>query len=70
MFGPHEFQSQTMKKLSKKHAGLRVGQFCFNELYACHPTLANEIRATSADPFYNDSNIDMFWAMVFNNWQI
>lgn len=70
MFCPADFQKQTLKKLKGKHASIRVGQFYFNELYAHNPALADEIRATSADPFYNNSNIDMFWAMVYNNWQI
>lgn len=70
MFGPADFQQQTLKKMKNKHPSIRVGQFYFNELYVHHPALADEIRATSADPFYNDSNIVMFWAMVYNNWQI
>ena len=71
MFGPADFQKQTLKKLASKPAHIRVGQFYFNELSACHPSLAEEIRGCShSDPYYNDRNIDSFWNMVYNNWQI
>ena len=38
----------------------RKGQAYFNYLYQLHPDVANEIRETEYDPFYNDSRIDKF----------
>ena len=38
----------------------REGQAYFNYLYQLHPNVANEIRETEYDPFYNDSRIDKF----------
>ena len=38
----------------------RKGQAYFNYLYQLHPDVANEIRETEYDPFYNDSQIEKF----------
>lgn len=40
--------------------GLRKGQVIFNELNAFNPQLANLIRGTSEDPFYQDNRIPDF----------
>ena len=39
---------------------LRKGQAYFNYLYQLHPDVADEIRGTEFDPFYNDSRIEKF----------
>ena len=39
---------------------LRTGQVAFNSLYAADPDLANQIRGTDADPFYDDSRLELF----------
>ena len=38
----------------------RKGQAYFNYLYQLHPDVADEIRETEYDPFYNDSRIEKF----------
>lgn len=42
----------------------RRGQCYFNVLYRLDPDCANAIRATTADPFYEDDNIPQFLAAL------
>lgn len=42
----------------------RRGQTYFNELYQLNPKLADFVRGTEADPFYQDSHIPSFLTMV------
>ena len=39
---------------------LRKGQIAFNELYKTDPEIADKIRGTLSDPFYNDSRLPLF----------
>jgi hypothetical protein len=39
---------------------LREGQCLFNTLYQLYPELADSLRGTEFDPFYNDKIIDKF----------
>ncbi len=68
-----ELLNQTPTKLTKQQvdslkekvensnsAFLRKGQMYFNELYEMNPQLADSIRSSSCDPFYDDSRIDKF----------
>lgn len=41
-------------KATAKRNHWRLGQALFNDLFALHPLIANEIRATPLDPFYSD----------------
>jgi hypothetical protein len=43
---------------------MREGQLAFNLLYARNPALADRIRGTSLDPFYDDSRLSKFRAAV------
>lgn len=43
---------------------MRHGQAYFNALYEVNPTIANEIRGTFIDPFYNDSRIERFMNVI------
>jgi hypothetical protein len=43
---------------------IRAGQKAFNDLYANDPALADAIRGTEADPFYDDSRLTIFWDRV------
>jgi hypothetical protein len=45
---------------NSKDTFLRKGQMYFNELYNMNPQLADSIRSSSCDPFYDDSRIDKF----------
>lgn len=51
-------------ELLKYEPYLRYGQAFFNALLRLHPELAEEIRATSIDPFHNNSNIPKAMAYV------
>lgn len=39
----------------------RRGQAWFNALHELRPDLANEIRGTDIDPFYNDNKLPDAW---------
>ena len=41
-----------------KHEDYRWGQAFFNALYMLFPDVANSIRATDKDPFYNNDKVD------------
>lgn len=44
----------------------RFGQACFNALYEIAPEIANEIRTTGADPFYDDTRVPDFLLAIEN----
>lgn len=46
----------------------RLGQAAFNFLYEIRPDLADAVRATEFDPFYNDSKLDKFHQRVQELW--
>jgi hypothetical protein len=48
---------------------LRFGQTCFNVLYELDPDLADSIRATDLDPFYDDNKVPAFLERLSNEWQ-
>jgi hypothetical protein len=50
-------------------AGLRLGQVLFNQLYNENTAVANEIRGTEFDPFYQDVRIDSFLERVDQVWE-
>jgi hypothetical protein len=50
--------------MTENHDTQRAGQRAFNELYATDPEIANMIRSTNADPFYNDKKLELFRARV------
>jgi hypothetical protein len=43
---------------------LRAGQQAFNDLYDRDPRIANAIRGTDDDPFYDDRRLPAFHARV------
>ena len=45
----------------REHPEWRRGQALFNALYELHPHAADRLRATPADPFYDDQRIPAFW---------
>lgn len=49
--------------------GLRLGQVLFNELYGFNTAVANEIRGTEFDPFYQDVRIDSFLERADQLWE-
>jgi hypothetical protein len=42
----------------------RAGQAAFNALHTFRPDLADAIRGTGCDPFYDDLNLRDFWHYV------
>lgn len=43
---------------------LREGQKAFNLLYKYYPEIAEKIRSTDSDPFYDDSKLPLFYQEV------
>lgn len=56
-------QFKTVKSLAEemriKEPHLRKGQAFFNALHFLHPVIADKIRATGFDPFYDDQKLDV-----------
>ena len=50
------------------HGQQRKGQYAFNTLYSYRPDLANMIRGTSIDPFYNDEILPYFLKHLEKTW--
>lgn len=57
---------QSLIGLRPKH--MRVGQYFFSMLWHIDSSTAEKITNTSADPFYNESNLDEFWTVLNNIW--
>lgn len=51
-------------KMIVKYPQFRIGQSFFNSLYELHPQIADEVRATEYDPFYNDDKIHKCIAFI------
>lgn len=51
-----------------KNPEWRKGQAYFNSLYDFDPKLADEIRGTELDPFYNDQIITKFLEYILERW--
>ncbi|MFA6094175.1 MAG: hypothetical protein WC986_14650 [Elusimicrobiota bacterium] len=58
---------QAFAAIRPSHAW-RKGQTAFNALWEKRPDLADKIRATAADPFYDDSKLPTFWTEVQKHW--
>lgn len=52
------------------HGELRLGQHMFNELYLLNTAIANQIRGSIVDPFYNDDKIPAFLERVDELWML
>lgn len=57
------WQADTFKRYNQQ-TEQRLGQFFFNELYKSKPNLANKIRGTEIDPFYDNKLLDKFFNCV------
>lgn len=63
------YQIKELLDLYNKHRhenGLREGQSLMNALYKVEKSLYDKITGTNADPFYDDSKINVFWQVVNN----
>jgi hypothetical protein len=56
-----EFINELNKVYNSRSSDERKGQRYFNALYALRPDLADQIRATLADPFYRDTKLPAFF---------
>jgi hypothetical protein len=52
----------------EQHPEWRTGQAYFNELVRHHPKLAETVRGTDIDPFYNDAIIPEFLDNIAKQW--
>lgn len=48
---------------------IRIGQALFNALCVSWPELAEKVRGSEVDPFYDDTRIDAFIAFVARWWE-
>ena len=46
------------------HGVQRAGQLAFNILHEMHPEVANYVRGTPVDPFYQDSLLEDFFRAI------
>lgn len=52
----------------QQHHKERAGQSAFNALHNADAELANEIRGTDLDPFYDDDVLPEFWFHLERRW--
>ena len=64
-YGPAQRFGYEVAHVARDHEDWRIGQTMFNVLYEMFPVLANTIRGTSKDPFYNDDNVEEFLLWLF-----
>ena len=51
------------------HKGWRQGQAFFNVLTQYKPALAERVRSSAKDPFYQDDRIDKFLKFIGEEWE-
>ena len=51
------------------HPSYRNGQALFNVLYDVRPDLAEQVRGTHLDPFYDNGLVGEFLDFVAANWE-
>ena len=55
---------KTVSSMVVEHPEWRIGQTYFNVLLDFYPNIAEEVRGTEFDPFYQDGQIEKFLAFV------
>lgn len=63
----HEYLSQWTRSLSN-FPQWRAGQAAFNILHQHRPDLANMVRNTGLDPFYDDDKLPGFLVWISERW--
>lgn len=53
----------------QQHHEWRQGQAYFNVLHVHRPDLADWVRGTHFDPFYNNGHLDAFLTFINDNWE-
>lgn len=59
---------QTYQRALNENPEWRPGQTLFNVLHRARPELAEEIRGTWRDPFYDDSRTTKCWEYLAVMW--
>lgn len=57
-----------MRVYADANPNQRKGQAAFNYLYIVRPELADSIRTTIFDPFYNDNKLEIFIDYIERMW--
>jgi hypothetical protein len=55
-------------QMQEAHPEWRVGQTFFNVLYIMRPKMADQVRGSEIDPFYQDDRVLIFLAFVDEHW--
>lgn len=50
--------------------GWRAGQATFNLLVRVRPDLAEMVRGSDFDPFYDDARLPLFYDFVARHWEV
>lgn len=64
-----EFLSLIPKRMEMREE--RYGQAMFNILTLCRPNIAEQLRATTLDPFYKNAPADIpheTWTLIVSEW--
>lgn len=61
---PEQYEALISEIYGPRPSFIRLGQHAFNTLYKHDPDLANKIRGTVSDPFYNDSRLSNFMGEI------
>lgn len=61
---PEQYEMLISEIYGPRPSFIRLGQHAFNTLYKYNPDLANKIRGTMSDPFYNDSRLSNFMGEI------
>lgn len=61
---PEQYEALISEIYGPRPSFIRLGQHAFNTLYKHNPDLANKIRGTVSDPFYNDSRLSNFMGSI------
>jgi hypothetical protein len=60
----YEAYLTVVKKIRHAYDHWRAGQVCFGALSHYAPSIAEKIRGTALDPFYNDLRIPAFFEFL------
>jgi hypothetical protein len=63
-----EFKENCLAKYNPDGT-LRLGQHCFYQLDLYDEELCTQLTGSYADPYYDDSNINIFWAILEYVWK-
>ena len=55
-----------LAEYQKEHSSLRKGQNTFNYLHQEYPQIADKVRGTESDPFYNDNKLGAFYQWLMD----